>query len=231
MQVKVTGPCRLLRRRKCGVRGHQLDAAPRDRRARLLPPRAHLPEPDLLGASARSGPAAEAVVRGLGYLLAEVRRRHQRPDRRDPPRPRVRSGNRLCAAPHGAVPGGATPHRGQARGHAGRARSRRPCRPRIGRNGRRGASVSSFASVNSISGLGPIGAMGVAVAAAAMLTLLPGLLLVGGRRAFWPYVPRYGSTLGASEASGKGSAHGSSAATGSSGWDPRPRSPCWRWAL
>ena len=36
--------------------------------------------------------------------------------------------------------------------------------------------------------------MGVAVAAAAMLTLLPGLLLVGGRRAFWPYVPRYGST-------------------------------------
>jgi RND superfamily putative drug exporter len=51
----------------------------------------------------------------------------------------------------------------------------------------------SFASVNSISGLGPIGAMGVAVAAAAMLTLLPGLLLVGGRRAFWPYVPRYGS--------------------------------------
>jgi putative drug exporter of the RND superfamily len=52
----------------------------------------------------------------------------------------------------------------------------------------------SFASVNSISGLGPIGAMGVAVAAAAMLTLLPGLLLVGGRRAFWPYVPRHGST-------------------------------------
>jgi len=51
----------------------------------------------------------------------------------------------------------------------------------------------SFASVNSTSGLGPVGAMGVAVAAAAMLTLLPGLLLVGGRRAFWPYVPRYGS--------------------------------------
>ena len=43
-------------------------------------------------------------------------------------------------------------------------------------------------------GSGPVGAMGVAVAAAAMLTLLPGLLLVGGRRAFWPYVPRYGST-------------------------------------
>ena len=51
----------------------------------------------------------------------------------------------------------------------------------------------SLASVNSTSGLGPIGAMGVAVAAAAMLTLLPGLLLVGGRRAFWPYVPRFGA--------------------------------------
>jgi len=51
----------------------------------------------------------------------------------------------------------------------------------------------SFASVSSTSGLGPVGALGVAVAAAAMLTLLPALLLVGGRRAFWPYVPRYGS--------------------------------------
>jgi RND superfamily putative drug exporter len=50
----------------------------------------------------------------------------------------------------------------------------------------------SFARVNSIAGLGPVGAMGVAVAAAAMLTLLPALLLVGGRRAFWPFVPRYG---------------------------------------
>ena len=34
--------------------------------------------------------------------------------------------------------------------------------------------------------------MGVAVAAAAMLTVLPALLLIGGRRAFWPFVPRYG---------------------------------------
>ncbi len=49
----------------------------------------------------------------------------------------------------------------------------------------------SFASVNSIAGLGPVGAMGVAVAATAMLTVLPALLLIGGRRAFWPFVPRY----------------------------------------
>ena len=49
----------------------------------------------------------------------------------------------------------------------------------------------SFASVNSTAGLGPIGAMGVAVAALAMLTVLPALLLIAGRRAFWPFVPRY----------------------------------------
>jgi RND superfamily putative drug exporter len=49
----------------------------------------------------------------------------------------------------------------------------------------------SFASVNSTAGLGPVGAMGVAVAAMAMLTVLPALLLIGGRRAFWPFVPRF----------------------------------------
>jgi RND superfamily putative drug exporter len=53
----------------------------------------------------------------------------------------------------------------------------------------------SFAQVNSTAGLGPVGAMGVAVTAAAMLTLLPALLLVGGRRAFWPFVPRRGAAL------------------------------------
>ena len=42
--------------------------------------------------------------------------------------------------------------------------------------------------------------MGVAVAAVAMLTVLPVLLLLGGRRAFWPFVPRFGSE----EASRKG---------------------------
>jgi RND superfamily putative drug exporter len=52
--------------------------------------------------------------------------------------------------------------------------------------------VLTLASVNSIAGLGPVGAMGVAVAGLAMITVLPVLLLIGGRRAFWPYVPRYG---------------------------------------
>ena len=51
----------------------------------------------------------------------------------------------------------------------------------------------SLAELDTTAGLGPIGAMGISVAAVAMLTLLPALLLIGGRRAFWPFVPRYGS--------------------------------------
>ncbi|MGZ4412382.1 MAG: MMPL family transporter, partial [Gaiellaceae bacterium] len=51
----------------------------------------------------------------------------------------------------------------------------------------------SLARTNTIAGMGPVAAVGVAVAACAMLTLLPALLLVGGRHAFWPFVPRVGS--------------------------------------
>ena len=51
----------------------------------------------------------------------------------------------------------------------------------------------SFAELDTTAGLGPVGALGIAVAVFAMLTLLPALLLIGGRRAFWPFVPRYGS--------------------------------------
>jgi len=51
----------------------------------------------------------------------------------------------------------------------------------------------ALAEVNGTAGLGPIAAMGVAVAMLAMLTLLPALLLIFGRRAFWPFVPRVGS--------------------------------------
>jgi RND superfamily putative drug exporter len=47
----------------------------------------------------------------------------------------------------------------------------------------------SIAKVNGTSGLGPIGAMGVACAAISMLTLLPAMLTIFGRRAFWPFVP------------------------------------------
>jgi RND superfamily putative drug exporter len=51
----------------------------------------------------------------------------------------------------------------------------------------------SLAEVTGTSGLGPIGAMGIAVAMLSMLTILPALLTVFGRRAFWPFIPRVGS--------------------------------------
>jgi len=46
-----------------------------------------------------------------------------------------------------------------------------------------------LAEVNGTSGLGPIAAIGIACAALSMLTLLPALLTIFGRRAFWPFVP------------------------------------------
>ncbi|WP_455409884.1 MMPL family transporter [Streptomyces hiroshimensis] len=49
------------------------------------------------------------------------------------------------------------------------------------------------ADLNSSSGLGPVGAVGVFCALAAMLTLLPAVLVLLGRRVFWPIVPAYGT--------------------------------------
>ncbi|MBC6462200.1 MMPL family transporter [Actinomadura sp. HBU206391] len=41
--------------------------------------------------------------------------------------------------------------------------------------------------------LGPVGAIGIAAGLAAMITLLPALLVIFGRWVFWPMIPRYGS--------------------------------------
>ena len=49
--------------------------------------------------------------------------------------------------------------------------------------------VLLLAEVNGTAGLGPIGAMGILLAMTFMVTLLPALLVVFGRRAFWPFVP------------------------------------------
>jgi RND superfamily putative drug exporter len=58
----------------------------------------------------------------------------------------------------------------------------------------------TVARVNGTAGLGPIAAMGVACAALAMLTLLPALLTIFGRRAFWPFVPHTPETAPSAEA-------------------------------
>ena len=57
----------------------------------------------------------------------------------------------------------------------------------------------TIAKVNGTAGLGPIGAIGVACAAISMLTLLPALLTIYGRRAFWPFVPHTPEWAGARE--------------------------------
>jgi RND superfamily putative drug exporter len=49
------------------------------------------------------------------------------------------------------------------------------------------------AELNSTRGLGPVLAIGIVVALAAMMTLLPALLVICGRWVFWPVKPRYGS--------------------------------------
>ncbi|MFI6444659.1 MMPL family transporter [Kitasatospora sp. NPDC050543] len=50
-----------------------------------------------------------------------------------------------------------------------------------------------IAEMNSTRGLGPVCAIGVLVALAAMLTLLPALLVICGRWVFWPVRPAYGT--------------------------------------
>jgi putative drug exporter of the RND superfamily len=45
----------------------------------------------------------------------------------------------------------------------------------------------------SLHGLGPVGAVGIIAALLAQATLLPALLLVAGRKAFWPRIPRPGA--------------------------------------
>jgi RND superfamily putative drug exporter len=49
------------------------------------------------------------------------------------------------------------------------------------------------AELNSTKGLGPVLAIGIVVALAAMMTLLPALLVICGRWVFWPVKPAYGS--------------------------------------
>jgi RND superfamily putative drug exporter len=57
----------------------------------------------------------------------------------------------------------------------------------------------ALAKVNGTAGLGPIAAIGIACAALSMLTLLPALLTIFGRRAFWPFVPHTEETAPSAE--------------------------------
>ncbi|GAA2606691.1 hypothetical protein Adu01nite_17560 [Paractinoplanes durhamensis] len=56
-----------------------------------------------------------------------------------------------------------------------------------------GMSCLTLADLNSTSGLGPVAALGIVVGLAAMVTLLPALLVICGRWLFWPVKPRFGT--------------------------------------
>ncbi|MBJ8343348.1 MMPL family transporter [Antrihabitans sp. YC2-6] len=51
----------------------------------------------------------------------------------------------------------------------------------------------ALANLNSTSGLGPVCAVGIFVGLLAMITLMPALLVICGRRVFWPRRPEFGS--------------------------------------
>ncbi len=57
-----------------------------------------------------------------------------------------------------------------------------------------GVLCLTLAETESTKGLGPVLAVGVLVALAAMITLLPALLVICGRWVFWPTRPRFGTT-------------------------------------
>ncbi|MEU8819454.1 MMPL family transporter [Actinoplanes sp. NPDC048796] len=56
-----------------------------------------------------------------------------------------------------------------------------------------GMSILTLAELNSTSGLGPVAAIGVVVGLAAMVTLLPAMLVICGRWLFWPVKPKFGT--------------------------------------
>jgi RND superfamily putative drug exporter len=49
------------------------------------------------------------------------------------------------------------------------------------------------ADLNSTAGLGPVGVAGIVCSLLVMLTLLPVVLVMCGRRVFWPFIPAFGS--------------------------------------
>lgn len=52
-----------------------------------------------------------------------------------------------------------------------------------------------LSELKSNAGLGPVGAVGVVSSLIVLLTFLPALLVLFGRRVFWPFVPHYGTEV------------------------------------
>lgn len=52
-----------------------------------------------------------------------------------------------------------------------------------------------LSDLNSNKALGPVGAVGIALAIISALTLLPSLLIIWGRKVFWPRIPHYSKSI------------------------------------
>ena len=187
----------------------------------ICPADHHLPQPDLLAhPDLRRAAAPSCCARSLGYGLTEAG---------------VTVNGQSSSILSVLVLGAGTDYalllvaryREELRRHedkheaiAHRAAPRGPGDRRLGRDRRSLALLClSLAKVNGTAGLGPIGALGDPLRDARMLTLLPALLAICGRRAFWPRVPHVG---------GRGrptrrTAPGGASATAS----PRRPAPCW----
>ena len=134
---------------------------------------------------------AEMLTRSVGYGHLRARGDDQRPVELDHVGAGPGRGHRLCAADRCALPRGAAPHRRPLRGD--------PEGDDLRRARRCFASAATviaallcltIAKVDGTAGLGPIGAHGRGAARrSSMLTFLPALLTLFGRRAFWPFVP------------------------------------------
>ena len=131
LNVHIAGRRRPGRRRRRGVRGHRHHAAVRDARRGDPDPAVHLPQPGAVGAADLLRRHRAVLLAGADLPAGEVRRPDgQRPELRDPHHPRHRCRDRLRPAAGGALPRGAAPPRGPARGDG--------VRPAPGRAGHRG---------------------------------------------------------------------------------------------
>jgi RND superfamily putative drug exporter len=52
-----------------------------------------------------------------------------------------------------------------------------------------------LSELRSNAGLGPVGALGIAAALVVSLTFLPAVLVLFGRKIFWPFIPHFGSEV------------------------------------
>ncbi len=157
---------------------------------------ADLPQPDLLDhPDPLGGGSPEQLLRAARLCADRGWCDRERADRGHRLDPGLRRGHRLRPAPGRPLPRGAAPHtRARTRRCDSRSPARRPAIIASGRHRHRWRCwPCTLAEVNSTRWARPaLGGGRSDWRWSRSLTLLPALLLIGGRRAFWPFVPHPG---------------------------------------